>query len=209
MESHSTNDQSNGNSFSRALKAEQQAEGLFAFFVFMGHDRSLEKLHAHCTDIGLKISLSTLKNYSRWHNWQVRLQEMNDAVKAQLDHRLVEDVVSMNARQAQLGAALQGLGSKGVESLSARIDEMSFGDAGALIERGVKVQRLAMGEVTSRTEARVHAYTEMVGSILEVFQTVAEKHALPQNVIDEFVIGADAVVTAALYTGEHKEEVVA
>ena len=68
---------------------------------------------------------------------------------------------------------------------------------------------MAMGEATSRTEARVHAYTEMVGSILEVFQTVAEKHALPQNVIDEFVIGADAVVTAALYTGEHKEEVVA
>jgi hypothetical protein len=209
MKSHAPKIQPNGNSLARALKEEQKAEGFFLFFVLMGHDRSLEKLHAHVTMLGLTISLKQLKRYSVKYNWQVRLQETNDAVKAQLGDKRVESVIAMNNRQAQLGTALQGLGYKGVQSLSARINEMSFGDAGGLIERGVKVERMAMGEATSRTEARVHAYTEMVGSILEVFQTVAEKHALPQNVIDEFVIGADSVVTAALYTGEHKEEAIA
>ena len=46
----------------------------------------------------------------------------------------------------------------------------------------------------------------MVNQIVEVFAKVVEQHQLPQIVIDDFAIGAESVVTAALLqatTDEH------
>ena len=103
----------------------------------------------------------------------------------------------MNNRQAQLGTALQGLGYKGVQSLSARINEMSFGDAGGLIERGVKVERMAMGEATTRQEITHQTVSPIVYNIVTMFQQVNQYESAEQRE-REFAIGCDAILEQAV-----------
>jgi len=63
---------------------------------------------------------------------------------------------------------------------------------------GSKLERLARGEVTDRTEARIHAYTVVVDQIVQVFAGIVREHSLPQVAIDDFITRTDLVVNAAL-----------
>ena len=74
------------------------------------------------------------------------------------------------------------------------------------MSEGSRLERLARGEVTSRTEAHAYAYTVMVNQIIEVFANVVQQHALPQVVIDDFAAGADAVVTTAMLKASSDED---
>ena len=60
------------------------------------------------------------------------------------------------------------------------------------------MERLARGEVTNRTEARVQAYGVMVRQITEVFINVAKAYDLPPDAVEDFVRGADQLVAGAL-----------
>jgi len=60
------------------------------------------------------------------------------------------------------------------------------------------MERLARGEVTNRTEARVHAYGVMVRQITEVFINVAKVYDLSPDAVEDFVRGADLLVAGAL-----------
>ena len=71
-------------------------------------------------------------------------------------------------------------------------------DVTRLMAEGSRLERLARGEVTTRTEARIHAYSEMVTQIVQVFANVSSAYQLPQAAIDDFARGADAIVNAAL-----------
>jgi hypothetical protein len=193
MTTKETRIQSHGTAIAREVKQEAKAESFFVFFSLMGPSRSLEKLHYHATTTGLKISLGQLKRYSIKYRWQERLAEDAEMVREKMVDARVESSVAMNMRQAQLGTALQGLGARGVQSLTGRVDQMSFSDAGGLIERGVRVERLAMGEATDRHELTVEIVEPLVHRIVALFQEVNVVEDANKRMRD-FGFGADAIL---------------
>jgi hypothetical protein len=184
--------------------AQHRAEYLFDIFLLMGADRSLEKLQKVCAAGGLTIHLNTLKNYSASYKWQERIREANQATQERVEEQRVESLVDMNRRQANLGDLAQRLSGLFISNIFQRLqaDPTSVqgapSDIARLMAEGSKLERLARGEVTDRTEARVHAYTIMVNQIVEVFAGVVRDHGLPQAAVDDFISGADALVSNAL-----------
>jgi uncharacterized protein YydD (DUF2326 family) len=175
-----------------------RADSFFIFFSMLGSDRSLEKLHSYVTKMGLKISLTSLKRYSAKYGWQEKLQEVNEqAHEIALTENKV-DKVEMNLRQARAGEALQALGEKGVRVLNGKVQDISFSDVGSLIEKGVKVERLAVGEATERKEIARYAYTVMARQIADIFKHVAERYEMPQSAINEFAAAANQLIAEAI-----------
>ena len=70
---------------------------------------------------------------------------------------------------------------------------MTFNDAGVLIERGGKVERLAMGEATDRRELTVQIVEPLVRQIVALFEQVnvlVDENARAR----QFAIGADSII---------------
>ena len=161
---------------------------------------------------GLSVALNTIKNYSANYNWQQRIRDAHNQAQAQADETRFETLGEMNTRQAQLGEAAQRLGGIYIRNIFDRLRDDpasvqgSPADIARLMSEGSRLERLARGEVTSRTEAHAYAYTVMVNQIIEVFANVVQQHALPQVVIDDFAAGADAVVTTAMLKASSDED---
>ena len=184
----------------------QQADKFFDIYMLMGADRSITKLHNLLTEGGVSISLTTLKNYSSFYDWQGRLVAADQATEARGDEQRMQKLLDMNEKQAALGDLAQRLSFRSFRGMfDQMLDDPTYrltaADSARLMAEGSKLERLARGEVTDRTEARRQAYTVVVDQIVEVFATVVREHALPQKVIDDFISGADAVVQHAITGG--------
>ena len=189
----------------RQLLAKQRADAIFEIYCTMRGKRSLTHLQKLLADRGLVLTLNTLKNYSAKYDWQVRLARAHEMTQAHIEQNITSTLVDMNERQATLGELAQTLSKKGMWDIlsSAQRDvngavNLSGADVTRLMAEGSRLERLARGEVTTRTEARIHAYSEMVTQIVQVFANVSSAYQLPQAAIDDFARGADAIVNAAL-----------
>lgn len=171
----------------------ERAESFFIFYSLMGFDRSLVSLHKYVTEMGLEISLTSLKRYSTKYGWAKRLQDIDASAESLAATQHVKDVEQMNVRQVKFGTALQKMGHEGLRQLVDRIPTMTFNDAGVLIERGVKVERLAMGEATDRRELTVQIVEPLVRQIVALFEQVnvlVDENARAR----QFAIGADSII---------------
>jgi hypothetical protein len=191
--------------------AKKNHDAFFDLYLLLGHDRSLIKLHGVLATLGLKLTLNTLKNYSVRYDWQLRLQTANDAAQAQKQDQDTATLIGMNERQAHLGELSQRLAAHYLAQTFNQLlaDPTSIQgtsqDIARLMAEGSRLERLARGEVTNRTEARVQAYSIVVSQISEVFINVARVHNLSPDAIEDFTRGADAVVRNALTDDEHGE----
>lgn len=88
--------------------AEQAA--VFEAYYALGVDRSLAKLHDQFTKVSptpKKVpSLRTLKNWSRWFNWQQRVVIKDKAVAAGIDKKTTKDIINRKAEYLELVDAL-------------------------------------------------------------------------------------------------------
>ena len=174
----------------------------------LGHDRSLSKLHSVLANLGLHMTLNTLKNYSARHDWQLRLRNAEESAQAQKQEQDTAMLITMNERQAGLGELSQRLAAHYLTQTFNQVladptaVQGTSQDIARLMEAGSRLERLARGEVTNRTEARVQAYSVMVSQIAQVFINVARVYDLPPDAIEDFTRGADAVVRNALTEGD-------
>ena len=179
-------------------------EVFFELYLMMGEKRSLPKLRSILTSLGLNLTLTTLKNYSTGYGWQLRLQTALESAQAQKQEQDKATLIMMNERQAGLGELSQRLAAHYLTQTFNRVladpDSVqgTSQDIARLIDAGSRLERLARGEVTNRTEARVQAYSVMVAQIGEVFVNVAKVHDLSPEAVEDFTRGADAVVRNAL-----------
>ena len=184
--------------------AKNNHEAFYDVYLMMGHDRSLSKLHSVLANLGLNMTLNTLKNYSSRYDWQQRLRNAEQSAQAQKQEQDTARLISMNERQAGLGELSQRLAAHYLKQTFDRVMadpaavQGTSQDIARLIESGSRLERLARGEVTNRMEARVQAYSVMVSQISEVFVNVARVHDLSPDAIEDFTRGADAVVRNAL-----------
>jgi len=187
--------------------AKKSFEAFFDIYLMMGPDRSLAKLRETLASLGLSLTLNTLKNYSVRFHWQQRLQTAQGLAQAQKQEQDTSTLIAMNERQASIGELSQRLAAHYLTQTFNQVlaDPASVQgtsqDIARLMTEGSRLERLARGEVTNRTEARVQAYSVMVSQISEVFVNVARVHSLSPDAIEDFTRGADAVVRNALTEG--------
>jgi hypothetical protein len=172
----------------------------FAVYYQMGLERSLEKLADYATELGLKVSAKTLKRWSSDFGWQARLAEMDEKTRQKTEDKVVEPVVEMNLRHVTLAKALGGLASAALMDLRGRLVEVSAGETARMLEVSQKMERLAVGEVTDRTEIQVSILNVLLTAISDLF---LEVNLLPdpQQRIDRFAVGVDEAVDKFLPQG--------
>ena len=132
---------SNKGAESNQQAAQRRAESYYLLYAALGRDRSLTKLRETLADLGLSVSLNTLKSYSANHDWQGRAGFL-DQRNTSLEHANLP--AEMNERHARLGIALQTVAGKRLETIDA--SELSVGDAPRLAKAGVDIARLATGQ---------------------------------------------------------------
>jgi hypothetical protein len=175
-------------------RAQSRAEYLFYSYYSLGSSRSLSKLHALLTGLGLKLSLGTLKNYCARGKW-IERAAAEDAItsveKAEESNALATRVAELNHRHGQYGIALQRMSIDGLHGL----DPGSFtpNEVTNMLEKGIKLERLAEGEATDRHELTVQIVEPLVRQIVTLFEQVnmvADASARSR----QFAIGADAII---------------
>lgn len=186
---------------------QQKADALFAIYLTMGTERSLEGLLDLCTNAGLKTSISTLKNYSTEFNWQQRLSQAQSVAQSQQITKDAEAINHMNERQAQLGRALQGISGNGLTQLQYDMQQQNIilgsRDIVALADVGVKLERLARGEATTRQDVMSQVLRPVIINMVNLFQTV-NKIDDPRERVREFGVGADYILEQAV--GQYETE---
>ena len=148
---------SNKGAESNQQAAQRRAESYYLLYAALGHDRSLSKLRETLADLGLSVSLNTLKSYSANYDWQGRAGFL-DQRNTSLEHANLP--AEMNERHARLGIALQTVAGKRLETIDA--SELSVGDAPRLAKAGVDIERLATGQANERYELVASMLSPMI-----------------------------------------------
>ena len=117
----------------------------------LGPDRSIERLHAALAAEGHAPTLRTLYVWSRQLHWQQRVNDLERDARAAADAVRVAAIREMQERQAKEALLLQ---QKGTEWLAATEAKDATPEAAIrAITEGARLERLARGEATDRTEA--------------------------------------------------------
>ena len=141
----------------------------------LGADRSLERLHAELEAEGRAPTLRTLYEWSRQLHWQGRISDLEREARQAEDAARVAAIREMQERQAREGLLLQQRGAEWLAGLGA--EDASAEAAIRAITEGAKLERLARGEATERTESVDHTaeqLREVTDDELERFIGLAE-----------------------------------
>jgi len=165
--------------------AQRRAESFYLVYAAMGSERSLEKLKGVLADIGLDISLNTLKSYSARHDWVERTSQIPTLPIVN------SDVISeMNQRHVSLGRFMQEVALEGLENFNTRT--LSAGDASRLLKSGSEIERLASGHVRSKYELAIELLNPIISEIVQLYTRVNVLDD-PDTRVRDFVTGADAI----------------
>ena len=117
----------------------------------LGAERSLERLHAELEAEGRGPSLRTLCEWSRQLHWQDRISDLERKARQAEDAARVAAIREMQERHAREGLLLQQRGTEWLAEFGA--EDASPEAAIRAITEGAKLERLARGEATERTES--------------------------------------------------------
>ena len=178
----------------RKNDASVKAAFLFAHYVELGVDRSLALLQKRCRISGVEIGSSTLEEYSTKFHWQDRLAAIEEEAHKVNDERLVQTIADMNRDQALIGRGLRTWAGNqlGMLQLSGYVAKTGQ-EVAATAKVGVEIERLAMGEATSRSEVINDTLTAIVKDIIALFLAVNQLTDRDDRT-REFGTGADAII---------------
>lgn len=155
----------------------QRADAFFGIYYEMGPERSLEKLCQFCAKIGLKRALNTFKRWSALYDWQNRILELDTKLQEEREMSHLENVEAMNKSQAQDARNMRALARGGMSAMANILRatgtiDLSPQDIATLMREGTKIERLAMGEATSRVEAIIYVYNVLLMAIARIFNEI-------------------------------------
>lgn len=171
-------------------------------YLALGGDRSLVRVQELCTAIAPESvpSLRTLKGWSTQFEWVKDAEAFDARRSAQNTEVLLQDTFDIDRRHGQVGRALQqlallGLNKAAPEQGGVRVlgSDVRPGDIARLAEAGVRIERLAAGLATERTEVLVQVWNAITVQVVELFLTV-------NGIVDEnaravrFAEGIDRIV---------------
>jgi len=167
--------------------------------------RSFERCAELLTAYGDKTHRSTLAKWSSDFGWQQKVKTWDARlISDTYEHAATDELLAhaaMQARQAQLGRTLSALASSGVERALHNNVTPSPLESARLAEVGTRIERLALGETTSRAEVVQTVLRPVVSALLTVF---VEANALdePRERLASFADAAQRVIDSALVTDD-------
>ena len=179
-----------------------------ALGAYLGMERrSLRRLVRDLAGRGLHVSLWTVKRWSVRHDWQAEAAAY-DATRAVANDRRMDVVanyadesVPMAARHAGLGRKLQDLATEWAARYVTEGQPLTPAEVVKWAEAGVAIERLALGQATSRSEVNRTTYTAVLVGVLELFKAVVQP-ALPgearEIVAREFADGVNDITAKVL-----------
>ena len=174
-------------------RMETKNDYLFGVYYQIGPERSLEKMAELCAGMGLKIGLSSLKRYSYTFGWQQRVMEVDAKYQEERDAQHAQAIQTMNDRQAGIGRAMQGLGAQGLRNIQASL--LNPSEITSLTREGVRIERLAMGEATSRSEVAIQVVNRVILAIVDLFNQINNINNADERK-RQFALGADHIIEA-------------
>ena len=149
-------------------------------YLAMGPNRSLRRLAVELGKSGIAVHEDTVRRWSARYGWQTQVQAF-DARRYEEEEQRVESLArgfgeadDMNQRHAALGRELVRLANEWAQKLVAEGHPMTPTDVARWAEAGVRIERLAMGEATSRTEVNRTTYNTLLVGVLELFKTIVQ-----------------------------------
>ena len=181
-------------------------------YLAMGPNRSLRRLAVELGAIGIAVHEDTVRRWSARYGWQAQaraFEARRDEEEAQRVTSLARglgDADDMHERHAALGRELVRLADEWARKLVAEGHPVTPTDVARWAEAGVRIERLAMGEATSRTEVHRTTYNTLLVGVLELFKAVVQP-AIPgderEMVSREFADGVNAI-TGKVLEGDGK-----
>jgi hypothetical protein len=148
---------------------------LFSVYEAQGTARSLTQLHRHLRELGLDISLPTLKRYSARYRWQERLKGIADETRTRRHEQTVAETLQVLDRHGQLARALQAAGGSALQHLitnQGRLAGLSPNDIARLLELGLRTEAQASSLVASRRELAFSLANVMTNAVASLFEDV-------------------------------------
>lgn len=151
----------NRNAEPPALWERQPGEGPQAFKAFAayrdsgidGKRRSLQKTAEKLTKRdGTPYSPGTLKEWSRKHNWQIRVDAFDQEMDRQVQEELRKGRTAMLKNHVGIAQAMLAKALKAMQRIPD--DELTAQDVARIVETASKLERISRGEATERTEGK-------------------------------------------------------
>jgi hypothetical protein len=150
--------------------ANGRAEACWLVYLSLGPGRSLSRLKRTLTDLGLEISLNTLKGYSVRHGWSDRAR-FHDEAHAVDDGALA--TTDMASRQADMGTAMQSLAEHNLGRLLEQPDlQLTPTEISRLAEVGVRIERQARNADVTRHEVIHTVFNPFIAALGDLFLNV-------------------------------------
>ena len=123
----------------------------FERYFRLGPDRSLTLLHEALAAEGGRVpALRTLEEWSRTYHWSDRIADVERRARDAEDEARITAIREMEERHTKEALLLQQRGSQWLAAFDS--DDASPDAAIRAIAEGVRIERLARGEPTERTE---------------------------------------------------------
>jgi len=154
---------------------------LFCTYRDMGIERSLTKARASANGMP---SLARLKQVCKRWNWVERCQKYDDHLEYQDRIQHEKERREMNKRHAKMGRLAQSFAVRKLEKMINKIetdkdqDPASPSQVAHILEVGVKVERLAMGEATESQELSGPGGGPVRLSLKETLARIRESYGL-------------------------------
>jgi transposase-like protein len=124
----------------------------FAAYLDMGARRTIERLRVVLATEEISVTTRTLYEWSRQFRWQMRIDDIEREARRVESEEQIEAIREMRERQSREALLLQQKGTEWIANIEH--DAASPEAAIRAIVEGAKLERLARGEVTERTELR-------------------------------------------------------
>jgi len=147
----------------------------FNQYLALGPRRSIRRLQKVLKKEGVALTERTLFEWSRVLNWQMRIDEFEATATIAEDEARIKAVREMQERQAREALLLQQQGMEWLGSIEP--GDTTPDSAIRAITEGAKLERLARGEVTERTEQQIISTRtqELSNEELDAFIEYAEQ----------------------------------
>lgn len=186
-------------------------QGCLLRFLAMGDTRTLPQLHALLEGDGYQVRLKELQAWSARDGWMASAREFDAARAVALQDELFVAAKTMDLRQARTAMSMQAIVDKSVASIDDEGLVLEAKDVPRWMEVAARLERLARGQATSRTDG-TNVYNTVIMPVLTLFQQVVNN--LPERYRDDvtrqFADGVnqirDAVVVPAEADGKEGEQ---
>ena len=158
--------------------------------------RSLQRLHAQLSALGIPIHLATLKRWSTRFRWQARVAAIDLAATQRGDPDAVAARLAMDERHAQLARGLLSAGGSALQRLLSddpRLRQLKPGDIARLLDLGLRAEREATQAAGDRRSIAIEVWNGVTIAVEALFtrcNTEADAAARAQG----FAAGLDVLV---------------